>query len=64
MIADKSVSSKVMDIIVYTTMIIVLVATLYPVLYVVSSSLSSANANDRGLVTIFPVFHAYPYEGI
>ena len=36
MIADKSVSSKVMDIIVYATMIIVLVVTLYPVLYVIS----------------------------
>jgi len=65
MIADKSVSSKVMDIIVYTTMIIVLVVTLYPVLYVVSSSLSSANANDRGLVTIFPVeFNIEAYKGI
>lgn len=54
-----------MDIIVYTTMIIVLVATLYPVLYVVSSSLSSANANDRGLVTIFPVdFNIEAYKGI
>ena len=65
MIADKSTSSKVMDIIVYTTMIIVLVVTLYPVLYVVSSSLSSANANDRGLVTIFPVeFNIDAYKGI
>ena len=58
-------SSKVMDIIVYTTMIVVLIATLYPVLYVVSSSLSSANANDRGLVTIFPVeFNIEAYKGI
>lgn len=65
MIADKSMSSKVMDIIVYTTMIVVLIATLYPVLYVVSSSLSSANANDRGLVTIFPVeFNIEAYKGI
>ena len=65
MIADKSVSSKVMDIIVYATMIIVLVVTLYPVLYVISSSLSSANANDRGLVTIFPVeFNIDAYKGI
>ena len=65
MIADKSVSSKVMDIIVYATMIIVLVVTLYPVLYVISSSLSSANANDRGLVTIFPVeFNIEAYKGI
>lgn len=54
-----------MDIIVYTTMIVVLVVTLYPVLYVVSSSLSSANANDRGLVTIFPVdFNIDAYKGI
>lgn len=65
MIADKSISSKVMDIIVYTTMILILVVTLYPVLYVISSSLSSANANDRGLVTIFPVeFNIDAYKGI
>lgn len=65
MIADKSVSSKVMDIVVYATMIIVLVVTLYPVLYVVSASLSSANANDRGLVTLFPVdFTLDAYIGI
>ena len=65
MIADKSVSSKVMDVIVYATMIIVLAVTLYPVLYVLSSSLSSANANDRGLVTIFPVeFNIDAYKGI
>ena len=65
MIADSSLSSKIMDVIVYTTMIVVLVTTLYPVLYVVSASLSSASANDRGLVTIFPVdFNIDAYIGI
>lgn len=65
MIADRSLSSKIMDVIVYTTMIVVLVTTLYPVLYVVSASLSSASANDRGLVTIFPVeFNIDAYIGI
>ena len=65
MIADRSLSSKIMDVIVYTTMIVVLVTTLYPLLYVVSASLSSASANDRGLVTIFPVdFNIDAYIGI
>ena len=65
MIADRSLSSKIMDVIVYTTMIVVLVTNLYPVLYVVSASLSSASANDRGLVTIFPVdFNIDAYIGI
>lgn len=65
MIADKSVSSKVMDVIVYVTMIVVLLVTLYPVLYVLSASLSSARANDAGLVTIFPVeFNIDAYKGI
>jgi putative aldouronate transport system permease protein len=65
MIQDRSVSSKILDFFVYFVMAIVLVCTLYPVLYVVSSSLSSASANDRGLVTIFPVeFNIDAYIGI
>lgn len=54
MIKDNSVSSKVLDVVVHITMIVVVLVTLYPVLYVFSASLSSAAANDRGIVTIFP----------
>lgn len=65
MIRDRSFSSKVLDFVVYFVMTLVLVTTLYPVLYVISASLSSANANDRGLVTIFPVeFTIDAYVGI
>lgn len=54
MIKDNSASSKMLDVIVHITMIVVVLVTLYPVLYVFSASLSSASANDRGIVTIFP----------
>jgi ABC-type sugar transport system, permease component len=54
MIKDNSFSSKMLDVIVHVTMIVVVLVTLYPVLYVFSASLSSAAANDRGIVTIFP----------
>lgn len=65
MIQDRSLSSRILDFVVYTTMGIVLLTTLYPVLYVVSASLSSANANDRGLVTFYPIgFNIDAYIGI
>jgi len=44
-----------LDIIVHTTLIILLVITLFPVLHVAAFSLSSSKAIDRGLVSIFPV---------
>lgn len=62
MVRDRSISSKVLDTVVHVTMFVVLVVTLYPVLHVFASSLSSASANDRGIVTIFPrefTFQAY-----
>lgn len=55
MVKDNSLSSKALDVVVYTVMLFVLIVTLYPVLNVVASSFSSANANDRGAVSIFPV---------
>lgn len=44
-----------LDVIVYIVMIFMLVVTLYPVLNVFAASFSSASANDRGAVTVFPV---------
>lgn len=55
MIQDNSFSSKVLDIIVHITMVIMLVITLYPVLNVIAASFSSTNANDKGIMGIFPV---------
>jgi putative aldouronate transport system permease protein len=65
MIRDKSLSSKVLDVVVHVFCLTVLVATLYPVLYVVSASFSSTYANDAGLVTFFPIgFNFSAYIGI
>jgi putative aldouronate transport system permease protein len=65
MVKDNSVSSKILDIIVNTTMIIMVIITLYPILNVVSSSFSSAAANNRAAVTFFPVeFTLEPYKMI
>jgi putative aldouronate transport system permease protein len=55
MIKDNSLSSKFLDIVVYTVMFIMLAVTLYPVLHVFASSFSGRIANETGRVTIFPV---------
>ena len=63
MITDKSLSSKVLDIVVHTVMIIVLTVTLYPVLFVLAASFSSKVAVDAGQVTIYPIgFHFDNYR--
>jgi len=54
-VEDRSLSSRVLDVIVHTSMIFMLVVTLYPVLNVLASSLSSSAANDAGIVTIYPI---------
>lgn len=65
MITEKSISSKVLDLIIHSTMFVILVTTLYPVLHVFSASLSSQKAYDKGLVTIFPVeFNISAYKMI
>lgn len=55
MIRDQSLSSKLLDIVVHAVMIVVLIATIYPVLYVLSASLSSPTAFSMGKVSLFPV---------
>lgn len=55
MVKDNSISTKILTIMVHITMIFVIVVTLYPVLNVFASSLSSADANNKGIVTIFPI---------
>ncbi|MGG1516401.1 carbohydrate ABC transporter permease [Paenibacillus oryzisoli] len=55
MIRDHSLSSKILDIAVHAVMIVILIVTIYPVLYVLSASLSSPTAYNLGKVTIFPV---------
>lgn len=55
MVKDNSISSKILDIVVHITMFLVLIITLYPVLHVVAASFSSAEAYNRGVVTVFPI---------
>jgi putative aldouronate transport system permease protein len=65
MVKDNSLSSKILDIIVFTIMTIMVVITLYPILNVVASSLSSAAANNRAAVTFYPIeFTLEPYKMI
>jgi len=55
MVTDKSLSSKTLDVVVHATMVIVLLATLYPVLYVLAASFSSKIPVESGQVTIYPI---------
>lgn len=54
MIKDNSTSAKVLDLIVHTTLLILLVVTLFPILHIAAVSLSSSSAINRGIVTIYP----------
>ncbi|MCL2060676.1 MAG: carbohydrate ABC transporter permease [Oscillospiraceae bacterium] len=63
MIRDTSLSSKLLDVLVHTVMAVVLVATLYPVLFVLAASFSSKIAVDAGQVTVYPIgFHIDNYN--
>ncbi|MCL2572808.1 MAG: carbohydrate ABC transporter permease [Defluviitaleaceae bacterium] len=55
MVHDNSFSSRALDIFVYIFMFIVLAVTLMPILHVVSMSLSSSGAINRGQVGLWPV---------
>ncbi len=59
---DKSLSDKSVDIVAYTLVILMMIVTVYPFIYVFSSSLSSPIAVMQNKVTFFPVgidFTAY-----
>ena len=55
MVTDKSLSSKILDLVVHVTMLFVLVTTLFPVLFVLAASFSSKVAVEAGQVTVFPI---------
>lgn len=61
-VKDTSLSSKILDIFVYTSLLIILAITLLPILNVMSISLSSSKAVFYNQVTFYPVglnFEAY-----
>lgn len=55
MLRDRSLSSRMMDIIIHITMIFIVLVTLLPVIHVAAISLSSSSAINRGLVSFWPV---------
>ncbi len=65
MVKDESLSAKVFTVVVHVTMIVVLIATLVPVIHVISISFSSSDAINRGLVSLWPVeFSLNAYNAI
>lgn len=65
MVKDDSLSAKVFSAVVHIAMLVVLIATLVPVIHVISISFSSSNAINRGLVTLWPVeFSLNAYNAI
>lgn len=55
MVKDNSLSSKILDIVIYVSLILLIVITLYPIIYVLSVSLSSSEAYESGRVVFLPV---------
>lgn len=55
MVKDNSVSSVILDIIIYVFLILLMVVTLYPIIYILSVSLSSQTAFEAGKVVLWPV---------
>ena len=63
--ARETKSDTILLIILYTLLIIVSLAVLYPIIYVISSSFSSPNAINSGKVVLLPVeFSTLGYERI
>lgn len=55
MVKDTSLSSKILDIVIYVSLIALMIVTLYPVIYILSVSLSSSEAYESGKIVLWPV---------
>lgn len=55
MIKDNSISSKILDVVIYVSLIILMIITLYPIIYIFSVSVSSTTAYESGRVVFLPV---------
>ena len=55
MVKDNSISSKVLDIIIYVSLIFLMIIILYPIIYIFSVSVSSTTAYESGRVIFLPV---------
>lgn len=65
MIKDNSISSKILDVVIYVSLIILMIITLYPIIYIFSVSVSSTTAYESGRVVFLPVeFNLEAYKVI
>ena len=65
MVKDNSISSKVLDVIIYISLIFLMIVVLYPVIYIFSVSVSSTTAYESGRVVFLPVeFNIQAYKVI
>ena len=65
MVQDNSLSSKILDIIIYVSLIFLMIVTLYPIIYIFSVSVSSTTAYESGRVIFLPVeFNLEAYKVI
>lgn len=65
MIKDNSISSKILDVVIYVSLIILMIVTLYPIIYIFSVSVSSTTAYESGRVVFLPVeFNLEAYKVI
>lgn len=65
MVVDKSISSRIFDLIIHISLFLLLVACLYPLLHVASVSVSEMLAVQQNIITFFPVgFQTKVYEQI
>lgn len=55
MVKDRSLSSKVLDVIIFISLLLLVIITLYPIIYILSVSLSSSEAYEAGLIKFLPV---------
>lgn len=55
MVKDNTVSSIILDVVIYIFLILLMIVTLYPIIYIFSVSLSSQAAFEAGKVVLWPV---------
>ena len=55
MVKDNTVSSIILDVVIYIFLILLMIVTLYPIIYIFSVSLSSQTAFEAGKVVLWPV---------
>ncbi len=65
MVKDNSISSKVLNIVIFLFIAVLMIVTLYPIIYIFSVSVSSTTAYESGRVVFLPVeFNLEAYKVI